>query len=426
MRTLRVGLTRRARAACRAGRVLRTGAAVAVATALLAAAPAAHAPTAAGAQTARAPSAQTATADAFADTLVTRSGSSLMVGRSVFRFVGFNLHDAAATTAYQCDRWPRQSEAELTASMRYLHDKAGATVLRFWAYQTYTRGGTDWSGVDRVLRVARATGMKVVPVLEDGPGYCTTGSTGAAKWRYANDSWYSDGYRVRYGTAALSYRDYAARVVAHYRGDPTIAAWMLMNEAETSARDASGRSVLVRFAADMAGVVKQADPTHLLTLGTQSNGAAGASGSDFRAVYSVPGIDVAEVHDWASRGSDTAAMPGSPDGTATLPAAGSAGCQARDAPLACSFAIARQIRIPLVVGESGIAAGDAAARSRRATLMTAKLRAAFAGGAAGYLVWQFGTAVDTEQYDVLATTGDPLVGVLSAAAGLIRAADQGR
>lgn len=213
--------------------------------------------------------------------------------------------------------------------------------------------------------------------------------------------------------------------MAHYRGDPTIAAWMLVNEAETSARDRSGRSVLVDFATDMAGVVKRADPTHLLTVGTQSNGAAGASGSDFRAVYTVPGIDFAEVHDWAFHGSDTVAMPGSPNGTATLPPAGSAGCQANDAPLACSFAIARQVGLPLVVGESGIAAGTAAARTRRAQLMTAKLRAAFTDGAAGYLVWQFGTAVDTEQFDVLATTGDPLVGVLSVAAGTIRSADQG-
>ena len=40
---------------------------------------------------------------------------------------------------------------QLLTTLRYLHDKAGATVLRFWAYQTYTNGGTDWTGVDQVL-----------------------------------------------------------------------------------------------------------------------------------------------------------------------------------------------------------------------------------------------------------------------------------
>ena len=104
-------------------------------------------------------------------------------------------------------------------------------------------------------------------------------------------------------------------------------AWMLVNEAETSQRDRRGRSALVPFASDMATRVKLADPHHLVTLGTQANGALGTSGPDFRALYS-------------------------------LPDPGSAECRSVEAPLACSFAIARQIGVPLLIGEVGIAATD--------------------------------------------------------------------
>ena len=156
-------------------------------------------------------------------------------------------------------------------------------MIRFWAYQTYTQGATYWGGVDRVLAAAKATGMKVIPVLEDGPGDCTTSSTATPKAKYQGDTWYSQGYKVPYGNATLSYRDYVARIAAHYADDPTILGWMMMNEADTSARDSAGRSVLVDFATDIAGVIRAADPHHLITVGTQSNGAPGASGPDFAA-----------------------------------------------------------------------------------------------------------------------------------------------
>ena len=65
--------------------------------------------------------------------------------------------------------------------------KAGATVVRFWAYQTYTDGGRDLTGVDRVIRSARKAGMRVLPVLEDGPGDCTTGDPGVSKQEYPGD-----------------------------------------------------------------------------------------------------------------------------------------------------------------------------------------------------------------------------------------------
>lgn len=356
-------------------------------------------------------------AAAFSGAFVTRSGRQLMLSGTPFRFVGANLYDAAATDRYSCNAGKRLSDADLLTTLRYLHDKAGATVLRFWAYQTYTQGGTDFAGIDRVLAAAKQVGMKVIPVLEDGPGNCTNTTDVTPKSQYQNDTWYSAGYKVPYGNASLSYRDYVKVMAAHYANEPTILAWSMMNEADTSARNSSGQSVLVDFAKDIAGVIKSVDTRHLLTVGTQSNGAPGASGPDFTAVYSVPGIDLAEVHDWGYWGSDQSAMPGG-DG-ATPPAADSPRCKTTNAPVGCSFALAAGLDKPLFVGEAGITGKTPEERTTRAGELRAKMDAAFGAGAVGYLVWSVNTGI-TDGYDILIDDDDPLIGQLAAVAQQVR------
>ena len=347
---------------------------------------------------------------AFAGSFVSRSGRQLILNGSPFRFVGVNLYDAAATDRYSCNPGKMLSDAALLTTLRYLHDQAGATVLRFWAYQTYTQGGTDFTGTDRVIAAAKAVGMKVVPVLEDGPGNCTNSSAVVPKSKYQNDTWFTAGYKVPYGNASLSYRDYVKVIVAHYANEPTILAWSMMNEADTSARDASGQTVLVGFAKDIVGVIKSVDTRHLITVGTQSNGAPGASGPDFTAVYSVAGVDLAEVHDWGYWGSDQSPMPGGEG--ANPPAADAPACRARNAPVGCSFALAAALDKPLFVGEAGIMGRTEQERTTRATLLRAKMDAAFGAGAVGYLVWSVNTGI-TDGYDVLINDNDPLIGQLA-------------
>lgn len=339
---------------------------------------------------------------------VRTAGTSFTVDGTPWRFVGVNVYDAAATDRYSCAPDARQDPAELYATFRELHDRYGVTVIRFWAYQTYTDGGRDFTGMDRVLDYARRTGIRVLPVLEDGPGYCTTMSDVLPKADYQGDTWFLDGYRNPFGTAALSYRDYAKIVVERYRDDPTILGWSLINEADTSARDAQGRSALVDFTQDMTSIVRAADPNHLITVGTQSNGARGASGPDFAAVYGLPGVDFAEVHDWGYWGDDDDPLPGGQGGHP--PAADDPRCQVTNAPLACSFAQLAAIGKPLFVGEAGITRGDGGRDdlARRATQLEAKMTAAFTAGASGYLLWRITRQV-TDKYDILTTDGDPLL-----------------
>lgn len=354
----------------------------------------------------------------FADDFVTTDGASFEVDGQPFRFVGVNIYDAAASDRYSCRSATQLSDAELLDTLQYLHDEAGATVLRFWAYQTYTQGATYWDGIDRVLEAARTVGIKVIPVLEDGPGHCTNLPTVTSKMEYEGDTWYSNGYKSTYGNASMSYRDYVREVVAHYADDPTILGWSMINEADTAERTDDDESVLVDFAADIAGVIRSVDTRHLITVGTQSNGAPGASGRDFTAVYGLSEISFAEVHDWGYWGSDKEPMPGG-DG-ATPPAADSERCASLDAPIACSFARAAELGKPLVVGEAGMQGTTATERALRAVRLRAKMDAAFGAGAAGYLIWGVTTAV-TDGYDLRLDEDDPLIGQLNQVAARLQA-----
>ncbi|MDP9027675.1 MAG: cellulase family glycosylhydrolase [Actinomycetota bacterium] len=353
----------------------------------------------------------------FADGFVTVQGADFELGGRPFRFVGANIYDAAASSRYSCRSGSAMSSAQLLSTLRYLHDEAGVTVLRFWAYQTYTQAASYWGGMDGVIAAARSVGMKVIPVLEDGPGDCTNLSPPTSKASYRGDTWYSAGYKVPYGNASMSYRDYVAKIVSHYADDPTILGWSMMNEADTSARTSHDVSVLVGFATDIAGVIRSADSRHLITVGTQGNGAPGSSGPDFTAVYELPQISFSEVHDWEYWGSDTEPMPGGIG--STPPSAASVDCARLDAPIGCSFARAAELHKPLVVGEAGMRGVTAQERTTRASRMRAKMDAAFRAGASGYLVWSV-TRANTDGYDVRIDTHDPLIAQLRQVATLVR------
>lgn len=369
---------------------------------------------------------------------VTRQGTKFMLDGKEFRFVGFNLFDAANTyfpdqnkVGYSCPRdngWWSQAnifpEADLDAAMKFMKDTAGANVLRFWAFQRYTNGGTDWSGIDKVIRVAKKNGFKLLPVLDDGPGYCTYPEPqGNAKWKLGGDTWYTTGYKQKQGSYALTYPDFVKAIVTRYKDEPAILGWAMMNEADTSMR-VNGKSALVGFATDIGNLIKANDPNHLITVGTQSNGASGASGADFNDVYGLPMIDFTEIHDWPYwAGGDYFPLPGSSDGK-TLPDVNSPDCtKTYQAKLACSIANSiRTIQKPVIIGEGGVRAKQDTftdpqtgvalnyeqQKTRRANILESKMKAFFDNGGAGYVVWQYNKVIDGEGYDVIHNSNDPL------------------
>jgi mannan endo-1,4-beta-mannosidase len=358
-----------------------------------------------------------------ANDFVKTDGLSFTLGGKPFRFVGFNLYDAAAAgeSYYSCVRPQSTPDTakQLDSALSYMHREAGATVLRFWAYQTYSRSGTDWSGINEVLALARKNDMRVIPVLEDGPGYCTTGPEGQPKYEVDGDAWYETGYTKPYGTAALSYEAYVQAIVSHYRNNPTILGWEMMNEATTPAR-VDGQSAIVAFARDIGTIIHADDPNHLVTVGTESDGYPGASGPDYTAVYGLPEINFGVAHDYAAPGQasgyDHNAMNGL-TAEGKLPAPSDPVCQPTDgAPLACSVARDVLLDKPMVIDEVAVSASSSSRPQlqARARLFSQKFAAGFSHGVSGELVWDFNKVDVTTagNYDVEQFDQDPLIPVM--------------
>ena len=332
---------------------------------------------------------------------ITARGNELYVGDRPFRFVGFNLFDAAGRPgSYHCAWWGALTDEELDAALQRMRSEAGATVLRFWAFQAYTRGGTDWSGIDRVIRLAKKHDMRVIPTLENGMPHCTEGGPSSMD----AGRWYADSYRqARPGGASLSFQAYAERLAERYRDEPAILGWMIMNEAETE-----NVAALHAFARDISTRLKRIDPNHLVTLGTQSSGQDGARGRDFVRLYSLPSIDFVSGHDWSFWGDDRDPLPGSPDGRILPDATTCDNFRAIGCSIAQTIVLLNK---PFVMTEVGIKAWPRSTHSpeERAALLAAKMDAALINGVTGYLIWQWGKIVD-EGYDV--REGDPLLPVL--------------
>lgn len=232
-----------------------------------------------------------------------------MLNGRPFRFVGVNMFGAASDPRiYACGPYMKNPDVELDDWFRRARQETNARVIRFWGFQRYTNGGTDWYALDRVIRLAGAYGFKVMPVLENQHEECTRGGA-------RSDTWYAGGYRQQYGGYPLSYPEYVRRIVERYRGEPAIFAWMLMNEAESQSADDAGKlDALYGFASDMSALIKSLDPNHLVTLGVVGGRQLGVWGS-YRALHALPGIDFLDYHDY---GANDEPLPGAPAAATVL------------------------------------------------------------------------------------------------------------
>jgi hypothetical protein len=235
---------------------------------------------------------------------VARNGPNFELDGAPFRFVGANMYNAAGDpNIYECGPYMQTPDEELDDWFGRFKRDSGGRVIRFWAYQSYTKGGTDWRALDRVMRLANKHGLKVIPVLENQWVECSEGG-------YKYDTWYSGGYLKPYGGYPLSYKEYVQRVVERYKNEPAVAAWMLMNEAESKTNTgAENAEALYTFTRDMSAFVKSLDQNHLVTLGSMGTGQPGVSGSNYQRLYSLPALDFMEFHDYNA---NDEAMPGAP------------------------------------------------------------------------------------------------------------------
>jgi mannan endo-1,4-beta-mannosidase len=209
---------------------------------------------------------------------------------------------------------------------------------------------------------------------------CTSGSQ-------RDDTWFSTGYQSPYGSYALSYREYVAGLVEHFRDEPTIMGWELMHQAS-----AGQFTVLDEFASDMATLVRAIDPNHLISLGAidGNSSATSTSGetSNFQRLNGHTEIDMIDVHDFDA---PNEIMPAHVQ-------------RARD--------IAHALAKPIFEGALGVKVVDASpsALSTRAEQVRLKLQAAQNDGFVGLLVYDFLPGWSDEFYDFDARPEEPLAG----------------
>ncbi|MEI6085437.1 MAG: cellulase family glycosylhydrolase [Verrucomicrobiota bacterium] len=254
----------------------------------------------------------------------------------------------------------------------------GVRVVRFWAFQKYCGPtGTNFARFDQIIAAGKHHGIQLLPVLENHWKHCTYNA--GLEWK--PPAWYDTGWRTeKFGGAPLTYRDYLHAIVRHFQNEPQILAWQLVNEPEIEPDTPASFATLRRFTRDVSRELKQADPYHPVSLGLLGLGQPATTGQQFRQLHNLPGIDLVTAHD---------------HGYMNEPLAG------KDWPLVenslyADLLDARALRKPFIVTEAGIAIewvnGD---RVKRAELFRAKLRAFFAAGGTGYILWNYEPEPDT-------------------------------
>jgi hypothetical protein len=341
--------------------------------------------------------------------LVSASGTSLMLNGSRWQFAGYDDYRlTSASPGHQCGG--PLGDADVAASLDEIHTHSGATVVRTWFMQAYGRPG-NWGQFDRVLAAASSRGMKVIPVLADQWAACEPWPAGQTHYRSLG--WYQSGYRqVDYGYS-LSYRDYVAAIAAHYKNNPAIAFWQLVNEAEAldspggACEDGAANAALRSFADDAAGVLKANDPGHLVSLGTIGTGQCGTSSTEDYLNLHSGRIDICEYHDYLGPGG----LPGD-----------------QWHGVAVRINQCRSLHKPIFAGEVGLQASitasgsnggpvTAATLTQRATFFQQKLQAQFGAGVSGFLIWQYATGTRTDGFEV--QPGDPAEGVMARVAAVL-------
>ena len=343
-----------------------------------------------------------ATAPPPASAYVVSSGGQLWLQGHPWRFTGYDDYRLpSASPGFQCGG--AMSDTDVSAAITQMRQSSNAAVIRTWFFQSYGGPG-NWSQLDRVVNAATAAGVKLIPVLVNQWADCEPWPGGVRPYR--NLSWYQSGYRSAGDGYPMSFRDYAAAVAAHYRGNSTIAFWQLVNEAEAldslggTCEESAANSAMRAFADDMAGVVKGADPSHLVSLGTIGTGQCGTQGVTDYINLHAGAIDICEYHDYAS-----GALSGDQwNGIATRLNA----CASLGKPI-----FAGEVGIDASVNSAWLATGTVSASSlqQRAAFFQQKMTAQFGLGLSGFLVWEKSPQPST---GLEIGPGDPLEAVMAA------------
>ena len=238
---------------------------------------------------------------------VTRSGSTLYVGATPFRFAGFNLSAPAVANNYTPDgNYDRDvlSDFQIDDAMATANEM-GATVVRVWSatnalgsVQGQAQFSTDSDTInaaalqqtDYVLESAAAHNVRVIFTLLEGydcQGRVTGGKDTISDWTSLSCSnFFTDAGQI------AAFENFITSILTHtnpltgiaYRNDPTILGWEIENEGSGS----------TSWNTTISSYIKSVDPNHLVIWGSNQVGNAPTS-SDL----AISSIDIYNTHQYS-------------------------------------------------------------------------------------------------------------------------------
>ncbi|KAG7994152.1 hypothetical protein I3843_01G041900 [Carya illinoinensis] len=252
------------------------------------------------------------------DSFIRTRGIHFLLNGNPYYANGFNAYWLMYVASDPSQR-PKVSAAFREASSH------GLTVARTWAFSDggyrplqYSPGSYNeqmFKGLDFVIAEARRYGIKLILSLANnydsfgGKKQYVNWARNHGQYLSSEDDFFRNpvvkGYYKNHIKTVLSrYNSYTG---VHYKDDPTIMAWELMNEPRCTS-DLSGRTIQA-WITEMASYVKSIDRNHMLEAGLE--GFYGQStpqrkglnpsleiGTDFIANNRIPGIDFATTHSY--------------------------------------------------------------------------------------------------------------------------------
>jgi endo-1,4-beta-mannosidase len=312
---------------------------------------------------------------------VQASGPQLIRHGQPFRFVGINCFELA------------DYADDVDAIFQQLA-KHGVRVVRFWAFQSHCGPtGRDFSRFDAIVSAARLYDVLLLPVLENHWEHCTYHN--GEPWK--PPKWYAGGWRERYGGAPLSYQEYLRALTGHFRDEPQILAWQLMNEPEIEPESDINARTLRTFAREAAGALKDVAPHHMGSLGLLGLGQPSTASRYYAKLHQSPEINLVSAHD---------------HGYWDDPLPGKGWTWLYDT-VAADMADAAYLQKPFLITEAGIPRDWTQHNlDLRAEKFRAKLWAFSQTETAGYILWNYEPSICTD-YGI--ATDDPVWSVLEEA-----------
>lgn len=256
--------------------------------------------------------------EAAGDGFVRTRGIHFMLNGNPYYANGFNAYWLMYTASDPSQRF-KVSNAFREATSH------GLTVARTWAFSDggysplqYSPGFYNeqmFKGLDFVISEARKHGIKLILSLVNNyesfggkKQYVNWARSNNGQYLTSDDDFFRNpvvkGFYINHVKTVLN--RYNSFTGIHYKDDPTIMAWELMNEPRCTS-DPSGRTIQ-GWITEMASLVKSIDRNHLLEAGlegfygqstpqrTKFNPTINNIGTDFIANNRIPGIDFATVH----------------------------------------------------------------------------------------------------------------------------------